>query len=143
MFSVSDEVSAQVSEHQTNKATTKGQRCSVDIPGLGMVDGRTREARLYGGTVSDIASDLGGEGHLSRAEMELVRRAAGLSVLAALAESNLLSGTDIDIAELVSVGNAQRRILTTLGLQRRERDVTPSLSEYLAAKDREKSEATQ
>lgn len=112
------------------KNRPKGARCSVDVPGLGLVDGRTREARLYGQAVADVVSDLGGEDHVSRAELELVRRAAGLSVLAALAESRLLSGDEMDISELVSVGNAQRRILATLGLQRRAVDTTPTLSEY-------------
>jgi hypothetical protein len=127
---------------QTNgKASTKGQRCSLDVPGLGLIDGRTREAKLYGMTVADIASDLGGTDELSRAELELIRRAAGLSVLAALAESRLLSGDNIDISELVSVGNAQRRILATLGLQRRQKDVTPSLAEALAQVAARKREA--
>jgi len=125
----------------TDKATTKGQRCTVDVPGLGLVDGRTREARLYGQAVADVVSDLGGDDNVSRAELELVRRAAGLSVLAALAESKLLTGEETDIGELVSVGNAQRRILATLGLQRRSRDVTPDLSDWIKAKEREKAAA--
>ena len=123
-----------------NKVTTKGQRCSVDVPGLGLVDGRTREARLYGQAVADVVSDLGGDDNVSRAELELVRRAAGLSVLAALAESRLLAGEDMDISELVSVGNAQRRILATLGLQRRAVDTTPDLQTYLARKAAEASQ---
>lgn len=126
-------MSARTHKLNADKGTTKGARCSVDIPGLGLVDGRTREARLYGGTVSDISADLGGADELTRAELELVRRAAGLSVLAAMAESNMLAGEDIDIATLVSVGNAQRRVLSTLGLERRQRAV-PSLQDYLAAK---------
>jgi len=59
----------------------------MDIPGLGLIDGRTRQARMYGQAVSDVVSDLGGEENISRAELEIIRRAAGLSVLAAMAES--------------------------------------------------------
>jgi len=124
-----------VTQQPAPKATTKGQRCSVDVPGLGLVDGRTREAKAYGMAVADITSDLGGEDRISRAELELVRRAAGLSVLAALAESKLLAGESMDISELVSVGNAQRRILATLGLQRRAVDTTPTLQQYLARRE--------
>lgn len=127
-----------MSKQTTNKATTKGQRTGLDVPGLGLVDGRSREARLYGQHVADVVSDLGGEANVSRAEMELVRRAAGLSVLAALAESKLLAGDDVDISELVSVGNAQRRLLATLGLQRRAVDATPTLEQYLADKAKAK-----
>lgn len=124
-----------MTEQSTQTATTKGRRCTVDIPALGLVDGRTREARLYGQAVADVISDLGGEDHVSRAELELVRRAAGLSVLAALAESRLLTGEAIEVSELVSVGNAQRRILATLGLQRRPIDTTPDLQTYLKTKE--------
>ena len=113
------------------KRSTKGQRCSVDLPGVGMVDGRTRLAQHYGQSVADIAADLGGESELTRAELELVRRAAGLAVLAGTAEAKLLAGEDVDVAELVAVGNAQRRILATLGLERRQKDVTPDLSTWL------------
>lgn len=116
-----------------SKATTKGKRCTLDIPGLGLVDGRTQAARHYGQLVSAISDDLGGFDEISTAERELVRRAAGLSVLATVAEAKLLNGEEIDIAELVSLGNAQRRILTTLGLQRRVRDITPDLQTYLRA----------
>lgn len=116
-----------------SKATTKGKRCTLDIPGLGLVDGRTQAARHYGQLVRAISDDLGGFDEISTAERELVRRAAGLSVLATVAEAKLLNGEEIDIAELVSLGNAQRRILTTLGLQRRVRDITPDLQTYLRA----------
>lgn len=78
-----------------------------------------------------MIADLGGEAEVTRAELELVRRAAGLSVLAAIAESRLLAGDDIDIGSLVSVGNAQRRILATLGLQRRAVDTTPDLATFI------------
>lgn len=128
-------------QQMTGKTTTKGQRTGLDVPGLGLVDGRSREAKLYGAAVGDIVSDLGGESEVSRAELELVRRAAGLSVLAALAESRLLAGDDLDVSELVSIGNAQRRLLATLGLQRRAVDTTPDLQTYLKQKAREKAEA--
>lgn len=89
---------------------------------------------MYGLAVEDITSDLGGPDNMSRAELELARRAAGLAVLAALAESRLLAGHEVDIPSLVSVGNAQRRILATLGLERRAK-VAPSLQDWL--KERE------
>ena len=107
----------------------------MDLPGVGLVDGRTRLAQHYGLSVADIASDLGGMEELTRAELELVRRAAGLAVLAGTAEAKLLAGEDIDIGELVAVGNAQRRILATLGLSRRQKDLTPDLKDYIRSKE--------
>ena len=125
-----------MSAKKNSKANTKGKRCSVDIPGLGLVDGRTQVARHYGSLVSAIAEDIGGFDDISAAQRELVRRAAGLSVLATVSEAKLLNGEAIDIGELVSLGNAQRRILSTLGLQRVARDVTPSLRDILAKAER-------
>lgn len=131
MSEISESVSAQMSKRRS----TKGQRCSVDLPGVGRVDGRTREAQHYGLLVADIAGDLGGLEDLSRAELELVRRAAGLAVLAGVAEAKLLAGDDIDVSELVAVGNAQRRILATLGLGRRTKDVVPDLQSWITSKE--------
>lgn len=112
--------------------SSKGRRCSVEVPGIGTIDGRTREAKLYGQAVADLVSDLGGNDVVTRAELELVRRAAGLAVLATLAEARLIAGEQIDVVELTSIGNAQRRLLATLGLERRSRDVTPRLSDYVS-----------
>jgi hypothetical protein len=37
----------------------------------------------------------------------------------------------VDVAEHLAAINAQRRVLATIGLERRARDVTPSLDRYL------------
>lgn len=132
-------MTTQAPQQITPNRSTKGQRCSVDVPGLGLVDGRTREARLYGQAVADITQDLGGEDVLSRAQLELARRAAGLSVLAAMAEARLLNGENVDVTELVAVGNAQRRILATLapGLERRDKPATPTVDEWVKQRQQE------
>ena len=46
----------------------------------------------------------------------------------------MANGKDIDIAEFTTATNALRRLLADLGLERRQRDLTPSLEGYLAAK---------
>jgi|SRR6516225_8642150 hypothetical protein len=45
------------------------------------VDGRSQVARRYREVSSAIGSDLGGSEHLSEAQLQLVRSAAGLVVL--------------------------------------------------------------
>ena len=98
----------------------------VTIPGVGVVDGRTREAITYRNMVEDISTDMGGADNLSRAQLEHARRAAGLGVLAASLEAKIINGeSDVDVERLVSIANAQSRILARLGLDRRTRDVTP------------------
>ena len=75
---------------------------------------------------------MGGGDRLSEAERQLVQRAAVLGAVVEHAEARFLAGKAVDLAEYLAAINAQRRLLVTLGLQRRPRDVTPSLQEYLA-----------
>jgi hypothetical protein len=106
----------------------------TSLPILGLIDGRTRPALAFKAAVADFISDLGGDAAVSRAELELIRRAAGLSVLAAQLEGEIVGGEDVNVERYVTVINAQRRVLVTFGLKRRARDVTPPLDEYLAAR---------
>jgi hypothetical protein len=82
-------------------------------------------------------ADLGGDDAISAAERSIVRRAATLTVeLERLelrfATAGEATADDLDLYQRTA-GNL-RRLLESIGLERRARDVTPSLSEYLAAK---------
>lgn len=96
------------------------------------VDGRSQLARRYRDLVGEFTSDLGGSDRLSEGERQLIRRAACLAIQCERAETSMAGGDDLDLQNYVTASNALRRIVATLGLQRRARDVTPSLSEYLA-----------
>ena len=61
-----------------------------------LVDGRTRPAKAYEATVAALVADLGGEDVISRAELEIVRRAAGLGVLAQQIEAALVRGAKVE-----------------------------------------------
>jgi hypothetical protein len=45
-----------------------------------------------------------------------------------------LTGGEFDGALWATLSNVERRLYETIGLQRRTRDVTPTVSEYLAKK---------
>jgi hypothetical protein len=45
-------------------------------------------------------------------------------------------GDDVDIEIYGRIASHLRRILETLGVERKSKDVTPDLRSYLAAKDR-------
>jgi hypothetical protein len=45
-----------------------------------------------------------------------------------------LLGEPVDPALYATLSNAERRLLETVGLKRRSRDVTPDLREYLASR---------
>jgi hypothetical protein len=80
--------------------------------------------------VSSLQADLGGSDHLSEGTRQLVRRAAVLGVFIENSEAAWLAGHEVALGDYLSAVNSQRRVLTTIGLERRQRDVTtPTLEE--------------
>jgi hypothetical protein len=79
-------------------------------------------------------SDLGGPDNTSAAERSIVRRAAVLTAelehlevrFATAGEAN---ADDLDLYQRTA--NSLRRLLEAVGLQRRTRDVTPTVADYL------------
>jgi hypothetical protein len=83
-------------------------------------------------------SDLGGVDNSSAAERSLIRRAAVLTtelemLEARFAAAGQASSEDLDLYQRTA-GNL-RRLLEAIGLQRRARNITPSVSEYLTARN--------
>jgi hypothetical protein len=73
--------------------------------------------------VSDAAAKLG-----------LLRRLAATTVQAEILEARRVNGETIDIATLCTLASTTVRLSQRLGLERRARTVTPSLSQYLASR---------
>lgn len=109
-------------------ATRKGTGSAVLLG----VDGRTAMARRFREIHANIESDLGGD--LTEAQRHLVARAATLAIWAEARETELAEGKDFDAGQYATIANAMRRLLADLGLERRARDITPSLSDYIAGK---------
>jgi hypothetical protein len=61
------------------------------LPGI---DGRSAVARRYQDLIASLTSDAGGEGQLSKARRQLIRRFAALAVLAESIEARLAMGRD-------------------------------------------------
>jgi hypothetical protein len=100
------------------------------LPELGPIDGRSRPAILFREVAAAVASDLGGRDRLTRAQLELVRRVAGLSVLADQIEWRIVNGQPIEVLEYTSIVGTQSRVLRSLGLKRVPKDIT-KLSDVL------------
>ena len=104
------------------------------LPG---VDGRSTWARRLRDLIELHAADLGGEDAITAAEKSILRRAATLTVELERMELGFAQadGADADSLDLYSrtAGNL-RRLLEAVGLQRRSRDVTPSLASYIEGK---------
>lgn len=112
------------------------------------VDHRSAWMRRLRDLVSDHISDLGGEDNISSAEMLLVRRGAMLALQLELMERNWAEHNEgeasADALQLYQqVVNTLRRTLESLGLQRRQRDVTPSLASILSERHRNRLSDTE
>ena len=105
----------------------------VTLRSLADIDGRTLAARTAKALVAELESDAGGTEHLSAGERALIVRAAITGAMCEDAETRWLTGHPIDVAAYTALTNNLRRLLTTVGLKRQPRNVTPDLRDYLAA----------
>jgi hypothetical protein len=136
----------QVNQDMTHKhialakrSRTNRSRVSNGRAILEGVDGRSPLARRYTDIVAAIASDQGGADRMSESRMQLVRRMAGLAMLAESAEAKLVNGSEIDILEHCTVVSTMTRVCARLGLSRLAKQI-PALADYLQAKDAERVE---
>ena len=95
------------------------------------VDRRTAAYRETKQLIAEIETDLGGSEHISAMERQMVQHGAVLGAIAADMETKYLMGRHIDLVQLCTVLNAQRRAFDAIGYRRRQRDVTPSLESFL------------
>ena len=101
------------------------------LPGL---DGRSASARRFRDLVNAFVADMGGLDCCSEIKRGLVRRLAATTVQAEMLEARMMNGEAIDIATLCTLASTTVRLSQRLGLERRARNVTPSLGQYLAAR---------
>jgi hypothetical protein len=101
------------------------------LPGL---DGRSATARRFRDLVNAFVADMGGLDRCSEVRLGLVRRLAATTVQAEMLEARMVNGDAIDIATLCTLASTTVRLSQRLGLERRARNVTPSVGQYLAAR---------
>jgi hypothetical protein len=100
------------------------------LPGT---DGRSALARRWRDIASQLTADIGGDP--SEAQSLIARRAATLGVWCEQCEAALAQGRALDIVAFTTATNSLRRLLADLGLERRTRDVTPTVAQYLQSKE--------
>jgi hypothetical protein len=109
-------------------AVTNGRRMFVEG------DGNSAWSRRFRDLVAQHAADLGGPDRLSEAQQSLIRRVSTIEVELEQREGELSRGMAVDLDGYSRAAGHLRRLLETLGIERRAKDVTPTLGEYLAAK---------
>jgi hypothetical protein len=107
---------------------------------LQSLDGRTAAFQVARQLIDTLSGDLGGDDHLTTGQRQLVMRAAMCGAIVADFEARWVGGEHVPLAEYLSAVNVQRRVLATLGLERRQKDVGPTLDRYLERLALEKQE---
>jgi hypothetical protein len=108
-------------------AVSNGRRLFVEG------DGNSAWSRRYRDLIVGHINDMGGEDVLSESEKSLIRRASAIECELEQMEGLLSRREPVDLDAFTRAAGHLRRILETLGLQRRARDVGPSLGDLMLA----------
>ncbi len=126
---------------ETEHEVTRTRAGKARINSLADLDGRTHAAKKASGLVADLTSDLGADP--STGQRQLIVRVAICSVVIEDLETRWIGGEPIDFAEYCRLLNTQRRLLATIGLERRARDVTPpDVRSYVRQRYGDRAEVT-
>lgn len=119
------ETSPPIAKPKPQAATRIGTNNTV----LQGVDMRTHGGRRFKELAADLVHHLAGEP--TAPQLAIIRRAAALAAWCEQQESAQAQGGELDIAAFTTATNTLRRLLADLGLERRMRDATPTLEQFL------------
>ena len=108
------------------------------LPGT---DGRSLICRRFHDIVAAILVDQGGADRCAEARLQLVRRFAAAAVLAEQMEARLANGELIDVTEHAQLTSSMVRVAQRIGINRKAREIVPTLAQYLEGKSVEVEEA--
>lgn len=100
---------------------------------LSKIDLRGVAYREFCDIASDLAAHMGGD--VTVVEQAILEETAGMVVWCRGARAAMLRGEAFDVGEYAKAVNCLRRLLADIGQQRRLRDITPSVEEYIRALD--------
>jgi hypothetical protein len=89
-------------------------------------------ARRFHDLVVGLIQDAGGRDRLSEAQFALIKRSAGLECELEQMEGRMSQGEQVDLDRYGRAASHLRRLLETLGLERKPRNVTPPSIEAYA-----------
>jgi hypothetical protein len=88
-------------------------------------------SRRYADLLADHVSDAGGMEWVSAAKFSLIRRITSLECEIERLEARLSRGDDVDLDAFGRACSHLRRLFEAIGIERRAKDVTPTLNQYL------------
>lgn len=95
------------------------------------LDGRTTAARSAQELRKALSNDLGGPDSLSAMQLAILDNVCLLGAALGHLAASYLAGEGADLALYATLSNSQRRLLADLGLERRAKDITPPLRDYV------------
>lgn len=107
------------------------------------LDGRTNAAKEFDRLVSAIEADMGGHDQLSTIEVALIEAFAGAAVTLNNLNTRLALGQEIDLSQHAQAVSGMVRVASRLGLQRRAKDVGPTLGDLWRADQEEQRQAAE
>jgi hypothetical protein len=110
------------------------------LKSLTQLDQRTNVARGARDLVSSIESDLGGPENISTAKRQIIESAALASAMVADLGSRWLAGESIDQVLFMTLCNGQLRLLTSIGIEFKAKDITPSIDQIAEEIEASKNE---
>jgi len=106
----------------------------------GVKDLRSPQARRFRDISAQIIIDQGGLERLSEARLQLIRRFAACAVMAEGMEGKLVNGEACDISDHSQLCSSLVRIAHRIGIERRMRNITPHLADYIDVVTKEQQE---
>lgn len=88
-------------------------------------------SRRFHDLVVGHVSDLGGADLLSEAQFSLIRRAAAIECELERLDARLSQGEEVNLDAYGRAASHLRRLFETIGIERRPRDITPSLGDLM------------
>lgn len=113
---------------------SRAKYAKTKLLSLGDLDGRTQAARYAREKRAEVVADLGGEDGLSTLERIAVDNVVLLAALVNDVGIRWLRGEDVETESVPTLANSFNRTAAAIGWQRRAKDVTPSIHEYVASK---------
>ena len=107
---------------------------------LEQLDGRTIAAKQAREVISSIEADLGGRESISTARRALIENAAVLGAVVQDMGAKWISGEQIDLNLYSTLSNTRRRLLESIGLDFRAKDITPSIDQIAQEIEASKNE---
>ncbi len=98
------------------------------------VDGRSALARRFRDILAQIVVDQGDSG-ISEAKMALIRRFCATVIMAEAIETELVEGREVNVEKHALLVSSLVRLAGRIGIDRKARDISPSLGDYLRERD--------